>query len=266
MLLSTSRKPHFKPSAVKKEHENVDRIKADILSHDNLSVAEGDQLYNFITQAYIPHENVPQILNIDDTGQKFYVEYVAESINGVVSLWAQVKEQNNKMYMSGNQKQTVKIRDQSVDLKETKDLYGRLMVLTKSSRHIDQKNAIGNYEFNLTPRALFAPDGLILLCSDKSKLIHSLENFSKTNENNTDAQAAKSTEKTDDIADEVNPLSGSFTSHRIAVVAGMVLVQKMTQKPVTITTVKNLGQHFNDRLMTLTAGLDDNILVFDTYE
>ena len=53
---------------------------------------------------------------IDDTGQK-YVDYVAERINGDVSLWAPVITQNNRMYMSGNKKQTVKIRDQSVDLK-----------------------------------------------------------------------------------------------------------------------------------------------------
>ena len=66
--------------------------------------------------------------------------------------------------------------------------------------------------------------------------------------------------------DAVNLLPGPSTSHRIAVVDGMVLVQKMTKKPVTITTVKDLVQHFNDRLMTLTAGFDEIILVFDTYK
>ncbi|KAH3861014.1 hypothetical protein DPMN_023940 [Dreissena polymorpha] len=149
---------------------------AAILSHGNPFAAEGDQLYNFITHAYVSQEYVPQILNIDDTGQKLYKDYVAERINGDVSLWAPVKKQNNKNYMSGNLKQTVKILDQSVDLKETKDLCGRLMVLATSNRDIDQKNAIGNYEFTLTPRALFAPDGSILPCNDQSNLIHSLEN------------------------------------------------------------------------------------------
>lgn len=66
----------------------------------------------------------------------------------------------------------MKLRDKTVDLKETKDLYGRLMVLARSNRDINQKEAIGNYEFTLTPRALFAPDGTVLPCHDKSKLIH----------------------------------------------------------------------------------------------
>ena len=64
-----------------------------------------------------------------------------------------------------------------MDLKETKDLYGRLMVLARSSRDINQKEAIGYYEFTVTPRALFAPDGTILPCLDKSKFIHLLNKF-----------------------------------------------------------------------------------------
>jgi len=59
--------------------------------------------------------------------------------------------------MSCNKKGAVKVRDKIVNLKETKNLYGRLMVLAKSSRDIDQVQAISNYEFTLTPTALFAP-------------------------------------------------------------------------------------------------------------
>jgi len=71
--------------------------------------------------AYIPDEYVPQILNIDDTGQKLYEDYVSERINGDASLWAPVKKEKNFMYISGNKKHTVKVRDKTVDLKETKD-------------------------------------------------------------------------------------------------------------------------------------------------
>ena len=49
------------------------------------------------------------------------------------------------------------------------------MVLARSNRDIDQKQAIGNYEFTLTPRALVAPNGAMLPCTDKAKLIHLLE-------------------------------------------------------------------------------------------
>ncbi len=246
------------PSVVKKEHDDVSKIKAAILNHGNPFDAEGDQLYNFMTHAYVPQENVPQILNMDDIGQKLYEDYVAERINGDVSLWAPVKKLNNPMFLSGTKKQTVKIRDQTVDLKETKDLYSRLMVLAKSSREIDQKHAIGNFEFTLTHRALFAPDGSILPCTDKSKLIHCLEKLSRTN-----AQVPPHDDHGDDIDEPEIPIVGH---RKIAIVDGMVLVQQMTKKSGTFRTVKELSQHFNGRLLRLTEDFDEVILVFDTYK
>ena len=110
----------LQPSVIRQQHHAVDKIKAAILSHGNPFTVEGNQLYNFITNAYVPQEYIPQILNADEIGQKLHEDYVAERINGDISLWAPVKKQNNKMYMSGSKKLTVKIRDQTVDLKETK--------------------------------------------------------------------------------------------------------------------------------------------------
>jgi len=103
-----------------------------------------------VTYAYIPDEYVPTILNADVTGQKLYEGYVAERINGDISLWEPGNKENNKMFMSANKKTTVKLRDKIVDLKETNDLYGRLMVLTKSSKDISQIEAIENHEFTVT--------------------------------------------------------------------------------------------------------------------
>lgn len=58
-----------------------------------------------------------------------------------------------------------------------KDLFGRLMVLVRSNRDVDHKQAVGTIEFAVTPRSLFAPNGEVLPCSDKSKLIHALDNL-----------------------------------------------------------------------------------------
>ena len=74
------------------------------------------------------------------------------------------------MYMSGNTNLAVKIRDKTVDLKETKDLYGRLMVLSRSNGDVNHKDAIGNSEFTVTPRALFAPDGSYCLAQTSQSL------------------------------------------------------------------------------------------------
>ena len=106
---------------------------------------------------------------MDEICQKLYTNYIAEHI--LVFGHGSKNRTTKCIAMTGNKKLTVKIRDQTVDLKETKNLYGRLMVLTRSNRDTDQKNAVANYEFTLTPRALFAPDGSMLPCTDSSKLM-----------------------------------------------------------------------------------------------
>lgn len=244
------------PSAVKRAHRAVDKIKAAILSHGNPFKAEGNRLYNFITHAYIADEYVPQILIADITGQKLYEDYVAERINGEVSIWNPVKKENNKVFMSGSKKTTVKLRDKTVDLKETKNLYGRLMVLARSNKDINQKDVIGNYECTLTPRALFAPDGTVLPCQDKSKLIHLLIKLAKDEE----SQAACM-----DHQDAMEIGTSNTTSRKIALVDGRVLAHRLTKKPATVVTLKDLSVCFNDRLMSLTQDYDEIVLVFDTY-
>ena len=118
----------------------------------------------------MPQEYVPQILNADEICQKIDENYVAEHINE-----HQLKAEQQLYDMSGCKKLTVKIHDKTVEMKETKNWYGRLMGFTRSNRDIDQK--VGNCEFTLTPRALFAP---VLACTDKSKLIHNLEKLAST--------------------------------------------------------------------------------------
>ena len=78
----------YKPSDIQHEHQAVDKIKAAVLSH----AIEGNQLYSFITNAYVQEEHVAQILNADEIGHKLYTEYIPECINGDASLWAHVKK------------------------------------------------------------------------------------------------------------------------------------------------------------------------------
>jgi len=53
-------------------------------------------------------------------------------------------------------------------------------------------------------------------------------------------------------------------SRKIALVDGMVLLQKMAKKPA-IVTVKDLSECFNDRRKSLIRDYDEIIIVCDTY-
>ncbi len=56
-------------------------------------------------------------------------------------IWSQVKSRTLLMKEEVNY---IKVGDKSVDLKETNELYGRFVVLARSNRDIDQRNAVGN--------------------------------------------------------------------------------------------------------------------------
>ncbi|KAK7086505.1 hypothetical protein SK128_012263 [Halocaridina rubra] len=144
-ITGDQRKEHqdLPQNMIKREHGTITKLKDAIMSHSIPFAVEGDRIYNVIMHAYVPDEYVLQILNIDITGQKLYEEYVSEWINGDVSILAPVRKENDKMYMSGNKICSVEVRDKVVDLKETKNLHGRLMVLAFSNREVDHKQAVG---------------------------------------------------------------------------------------------------------------------------
>ena len=121
------------PSKITREHSAVNKIKSAILDHGNPFAVEGDRLHNrkvMITHVCVPDEFVEH--NANDTDQNMYEDCVTERTNGNISLWAKVMKVGYKMFISGNKTTPIKLRDKTVDLKETKDLYGGLMILAKS--------------------------------------------------------------------------------------------------------------------------------------
>ena len=173
-----------------------------------------------------------------------------------------MKKEKNYMYTSANKKLSAKIRDKNIDMKETKNLYGRLMILARSNRDIDQKHAIGTYEFTLTPRALFSPDGSLLPCTDKSKLIHSLKSIADNDPSGENRSLGVKVNEEENVVQT----SDEGEHPKIAVVDGMVIVQKLNIKGATVKTVRDLSICYNDRLMDITRDYDEVIVVFDTYK
>ena len=81
---------------------------------------------------YILDEYVSQILNMDDMGQKLLE----------ICWWAHKWKCQSLGTHESIKKHAVKVRDNITDIKETKDLYGRLTVLAKSNRNVIQKDAM----------------------------------------------------------------------------------------------------------------------------
>ena len=58
--------------------------------------------------------------------------------------------------------------DRIVELREDRPLFALVMMVYKSRPEIDVKETVGQYEFSIVPRSLFAADGTMLHCASKS--------------------------------------------------------------------------------------------------
>ena len=97
------------------------------------------------------------------------------------------------------------------------------------------------------PRALFAADGTMLHCSNKSALMALVEK-----------EAA--------IATPSNDLgTASLECNKVDIVDGMAVLQSL-DKPARITKRVELAKHFSVRILQKHSDCDELHLVFDRYD
>ena len=88
-----------------------------------------------------------------------------------ISVWHSVKKWKLNTWKSAAKTIRVKANDKVIELKEDRSLFARMSLVAKSHPEINIKEAVGEFEFNVVPKSMFAPDGSILHCSGKSALI-----------------------------------------------------------------------------------------------
>ena len=66
----------------------------------------------------------------------------------------------------------VKTNDENrlIELSVKRALFGRMIIIARSRRDINLQEVIGTYEVSVIPRSLFAADGTMLHCQQKSAL------------------------------------------------------------------------------------------------
>ena len=161
------------------------------------------------------------------------------------------------------------------------------MVLARSNRDTDLKQAVGNYELTWTPRALFAPNRSMLECHGKTDIIYELEAITEVDDQRLskrhdsqqrspiafhDGRPETAHTESDDpgpstsisqptsptvlkydvIPETANTLSPQV--RRIAVVDGM-FVGKLLKKLSKVNTVKDVSTLFNSQLINITLWL-----------
>ena len=69
-----------------------------------------------------------------------------------------------------------------LELTEDRNLFARLLLISKTRKEVNLQEVIGQYELSVVPRSMFVVDGSMLHCQLQSSLLHIMENFPKAAE------------------------------------------------------------------------------------
>ena len=70
-----------------------------------------------------------------------------------------------------------KAESNAIEFSEDRAWFGRMLIVSKSRPDVDLKEVLGTYELSIIPRSMFAQDGTMLHCSQKSDLMRILVDY-----------------------------------------------------------------------------------------
>src|SRR6218665_1836511 len=151
----------------------------------NASSKEHDQqtnMFKLLSNEVVPDNVKNSILSTEEVGLSAYRRFVEERLNGNDNLWTKMTKVKQLTWSSSAKDIRLKAGYEVLTLKATSSLFARMLVIARSAREdIDLEDVIGTHEFSCTNRVLMGPDGSIHPTTDKSTVIHLLENMVKTN-------------------------------------------------------------------------------------
>ena len=133
---------------------------------------QSNDLFNLVTKEVVPEKIKEVLCNQNQIGQKLFEAFVCDCIqSNKINLWSTMKKHQLGTWKDMDKKMKLSAGDKVVELQENRSLFARMMVMLNSRAEINLKEAIGQYEFSVVPRSLFAVDGAMHHCSMKSSLI-----------------------------------------------------------------------------------------------
>ncbi|KAG1662609.1 hypothetical protein GQR58_020866 [Nymphon striatum] len=125
-----------------------------------------------MTFAVAPDNVSKDIEYRDQHGKEALQHFVStRMVNNTVEFWGVQKKNKFKYFKDVGVVMQTKIKGQLVHIKQERTLLSRLLVIAKSRPEYVVKDAIGNFEFNVTLPSNFHPDGSMIMLSSKSQLV-----------------------------------------------------------------------------------------------
>ena len=237
-----------------REEKSVAAVTDTLRRFTNPFQEKSEDLFNIVTKAVVSEKTKNDLCNHTKIGIELFNDFVRDRItSGKLGLWSPMKKQRLSTWRKVGKELKVKAAGKIIVLKEDRSLFARMMVVCKSRPEINMKDAIGLHEFSVVPRSLFAADGTMFHCTNKSQLMFILEALP----GDQPAETANTQEAGVDVQGR----------HRVRVdiVDGMAEVQSL-KKTDDVKNCLDLADHFVVKLFEKYRECDELRLIFDRYD
>lgn len=180
--LTEEKKEHYQLAGdiCVRSSQNALKLRNSIILHcEGNPYIVGTPVKNICSSAVIPDKARFDILNYPNLGQELYQKFVDERllITSKLSIWDRMTRPKFKTFSNWKLKSKLKVGDKVIKLREDRELIGRCLIISQSRPMLLPKleETIGTHEMSVMPRSMFAPDGTLLLATDKASVMHAVE-------------------------------------------------------------------------------------------
>jgi len=246
---------------VRKQEQSITQLKK-VLAPCNLfsgsSEADSDpvddattgRMYKLLSNEILPDNIKESILSTEKMGMDAYTRFVQDRLTGEGNLWAKMTKVKLLSWTASAKEMKLKGGSEELTLKATSSLFARMLIIARSSRDvIDLEEVIGTHEFAYTNRVLMKPDGSVHPTTDKSAVIHLLENLVQSDNPTIQAATTQSTNEEEGVC---------------LIVDGMAVLQELMAVK-NVKTCKELGTSYVKLIDSKGRGYGQVRVIFDNY-
>ena len=213
MKCFTKRKQHYQltGSHLSRLCNNVKNLVV-MVANFGVIFNENESVFNLISKAVLTSKVADGMLTHKTIGAGMYNDFIEKRFHGEESVWSPMKKRKLMTFASQGKIMKSKVEGKVIQLKEEKSLIARFLITSHKRPELDLEYCLGNFEFSVVPKALFSTDGEPLPCTDKSKILHHIEDLGAINKP-TDDDNLTITDVNDD--------------NRVIVIDGMAVVNQI---------------------------------------
>ena len=233
------------PAVQLRHNRNVEALTSTLRSFTDPFADDCDELFNLVTKKVMPEDVKEDLCQQPVIGEKLLKAFISTRIvSGETNLWAPMTKCNLKTWKTTGKKLKLAVEEKVVELREDRNLFARMLIVSKSRPELNLADTIGNHELSLVPRSMFAADGTMLHCGKKSDLLSVLEKLPEQQ----------------DMRVSVMQSQGK----KVAILDAMALVQTF-DKQDTVCTCSDLAESFCSDILEKHKSIDELHLIFDQY-